>query len=377
MSKKGKDHGKPAADLDGNNPAGVSAGTESGPAADPDGAAAELAVAAVPGDAVEPSTRTDNAEPAAISPVRQPAMAAGPKDAEAKDLEAAVELMEDGEDFAKGHGDGQAGEHSCPVCDEPFKAGDQCATDIELGICHAACLEGSPTVDLNTGDPVGGPIPTYPYEAEASNDGQEAQPVLENADGAAASRPDHPDRKGDAVALDAGIPTDHDPAVHDAETGDTGSADPAGGESGEADARADEDIDLDDEVNGFDLGYFAGSCAAMARLYTAKGMAIRYDEAFSRDDATAMAEFVRANPDAPAEAAWIDLALKHKRPRTPPDRDQLFMLTVLRSSVLAALEYDKACAAAEPPPTPGGVWPGKRSFEPTSQPFAPTGFETR
>lgn len=54
----------------------------------------------------------------------------------------------------------------CPICDKPFKAGDPCATDIELGMCHAACLDGSPTVNLDTGEPVDGPIPTYPYEAD-------------------------------------------------------------------------------------------------------------------------------------------------------------------------------------------------------------------
>ncbi|KQZ81903.1 hypothetical protein ASD64_09115 [Mesorhizobium sp. Root157] len=53
--------------------------------------------------------------------------------------------------------------HLCPICLKPFKADDFCASDIDLGICHAACLEGSPTVDLETGEPVDGPIPTYRY----------------------------------------------------------------------------------------------------------------------------------------------------------------------------------------------------------------------
>ncbi|MRX32783.1 hypothetical protein [Aminobacter sp. MDW-2] len=52
----------------------------------------------------------------------------------------------------------------CPVCLVPFKAGDTCATDIELGECHAECLEGSPVVDLETGEPSDGPITTYAYE---------------------------------------------------------------------------------------------------------------------------------------------------------------------------------------------------------------------
>ncbi|MBB3591696.1 hypothetical protein FHX08_002040 [Rhizobium sp. BK529] len=44
----------------------------------------------------------------------------------------------------------------CPICAEPLKRSDICATDIEMGICHAACLEGSPVVDLETGDEVEG-----------------------------------------------------------------------------------------------------------------------------------------------------------------------------------------------------------------------------
>lgn len=55
------------------------------------------------------------------------------------------------------------GEADCPVCAEPLAADDICATDIELGICHAACLEGSPVVDLDTGEPSDGPVATYRY----------------------------------------------------------------------------------------------------------------------------------------------------------------------------------------------------------------------
>lgn len=54
-------------------------------------------------------------------------------------------------------------EHCCPVCAESFAEDDVCATDIELGICHAACLDGAPVVDLNTGEPSDGPIATYRY----------------------------------------------------------------------------------------------------------------------------------------------------------------------------------------------------------------------
>lgn len=51
----------------------------------------------------------------------------------------------------------------CPICAEPFKPDDTCASDIEMGACHAACLEGSPVVDLETGEETGGKVDTYPY----------------------------------------------------------------------------------------------------------------------------------------------------------------------------------------------------------------------
>jgi hypothetical protein len=54
--------------------------------------------------------------------------------------------------------------HCCPICAVPFQPGDICADDIELGTCHAACLEGSPVVDLETGHELsGGQMDTYPY----------------------------------------------------------------------------------------------------------------------------------------------------------------------------------------------------------------------
>jgi len=54
-------------------------------------------------------------------------------------------------------------EKICPICATPLLPDDICATDIEMGICHAACLEGSPVVDLETGAPTAGPIDTYRY----------------------------------------------------------------------------------------------------------------------------------------------------------------------------------------------------------------------
>ncbi len=62
----------------------------------------------------------------------------------------------------------------CPVCDEPFKAGDIYASDIELMTCHAACLEGAPVVDMDTGEPVEGPIDTFTFEPDG-----DANPIRE------------------------------------------------------------------------------------------------------------------------------------------------------------------------------------------------------
>ncbi|WP_097140885.1 hypothetical protein [Rhizobium subbaraonis] len=55
----------------------------------------------------------------------------------------------------------------CPICAEAFKPTDLCASDIEMGTCHAACLEGSPVVDLETGEPSDGPISTYRFDEDA------------------------------------------------------------------------------------------------------------------------------------------------------------------------------------------------------------------
>ena len=42
----------------------------------------------------------------------------------------------------------------CPVCDVIFRDDDLCAMDVNLGTCHAACLEDAPIVDINTGEPM-------------------------------------------------------------------------------------------------------------------------------------------------------------------------------------------------------------------------------
>lgn len=44
--------------------------------------------------------------------------------------------------------------YTCPVCDAAFEDDDLCAMDVDLGTCHAECLEGAPIVNLDTGDPM-------------------------------------------------------------------------------------------------------------------------------------------------------------------------------------------------------------------------------
>lgn len=72
---------------------------------------------------------------------------------------------------------------SCPICRNVFTPADICATDIELGTCHAACLEGSPTVDLDTGEPVSGPIATYRHEEITNPSRFDASAIMWSMDG--------------------------------------------------------------------------------------------------------------------------------------------------------------------------------------------------
>jgi hypothetical protein len=54
----------------------------------------------------------------------------------------------------------------CPVCDRALIAGDRCAIDVEMGTCHAECLEGAPVVDLDTGEPTDAPVFTFIYGSD-------------------------------------------------------------------------------------------------------------------------------------------------------------------------------------------------------------------
>lgn len=49
----------------------------------------------------------------------------------------------------------------CPICAKPLLEDDLCANDIDMGPCHASCLEGSAIVNLETAEPFDGPVQTY------------------------------------------------------------------------------------------------------------------------------------------------------------------------------------------------------------------------
>lgn len=51
----------------------------------------------------------------------------------------------------------------CDICGQAIKGPDLCATDIDLGPCHAACLEGAAIVDLETGAPLPEDTPVFTY----------------------------------------------------------------------------------------------------------------------------------------------------------------------------------------------------------------------
>lgn len=53
----------------------------------------------------------------------------------------------------------------CLICSKEIKDDDWCASDIELGVCHFECLDGSPVVDLDTGEEIeGGVLDKYQYK---------------------------------------------------------------------------------------------------------------------------------------------------------------------------------------------------------------------
>jgi hypothetical protein len=100
---------------------------------------------------------------------------------------------------------------------------------------------------------------------------------------------------------------------------------------------------------------------------------------FTKEEAGVMADFVRANPDAPVLAMFNHLTLTKRLARTSPNRDDEFVLTLFHAAVKAAhqLEADRAAEQAAKQPAPQGTWPGELGFKPQEPAFAPTGFSPR
>ena len=127
----------------------------------------------------------------------------------------------------------------------------------------------------------------------------------------------------------------------------------------------------------------ARGVALGARVYATKldnASAIhRMHESLTRDDAQIMADFVRANPEAPVDAMSIHLALTRRQPRGELSAVDRFALKLFHQAVTAAIAFDKEIEAinlAKLQPQPIGHYPGRQSFVPEPAPFAPTGFQT-
>lgn len=90
---------------------------------------------------------------------------------------------------------------NCPVCAKPLKRDDICASDIEMGPCHAECLEGSPVVDLESGQELpDGKLHTYPFSVISDPPPPSTQPL---------PRPTFPILNGNGVRIDYQLVADH------------------------------------------------------------------------------------------------------------------------------------------------------------------------
>jgi hypothetical protein len=122
----------------------------------------------------------------------------------------------------------------------------------------------------------------------------------------------------------------------------------------------------------------ARGVGAAARLFanTSSGGEV---DIFTKDEAAIMVDFVRANPDAPVLAMFNHLTLTKRLPRTSPNRDDEFVLTLFHAAVKAAhqLEADRAAEQAAKQPAPQGTWPGEQALKPAEPAFSPTGFSPR
>lgn len=167
-----------------------------------------------------------------------------------------------------------------------------------------------------------------------------------------------------------------------AEQVDTGKdSAPAAGAAGPAET---ETASLEEDYTAswkLDVAELARATAGGARLFANGGLAVDYEDVFSRDEAAIMTDFVRDNPDAPVTAMFIQLGLKKRYPTTEPNTADLFVLSLFHAACLAAFKFEAERsaeeAAAQAKPEPSGGWPGERALQPQKPALSPSGFSPR
>ncbi|MCZ8545060.1 hypothetical protein OOJ09_12775 [Mesorhizobium qingshengii] len=141
------------------------------------------------------------------------------------------------------------------------------------------------------------------------------------------------------------------------------------------------DSDLNDTATVLSVAELARAVAGGARVFANGGMAVDFEHVFDSEEAAIMADFVRGNPEAPAEAMFIHLGLKKRYPRTEPNTADHFVLSLFHAACRAALKFEQQVAAekaaAEFAAAPAGGWPGERALEPQKPAFSPSGFSPR
>ncbi|MDG4894634.1 hypothetical protein P9272_13735 [Mesorhizobium sp. WSM4976] len=94
-----------------------------------------------------------------------------------------------------------------------------------------------------------------------------------------------------------------------------------------------------------------------------------------------MADFVRANRDAPPAAMFTQLTMKKRYPRTIPNAADDLVLSLFHSACLAGIQFEEAQAAEAAAKafadTPAASWPGEQAMKPADAPFSATGFSPR
>jgi hypothetical protein len=131
--------------------------------------------------------------------------------------------------------------------------------------------------------------------------------------------------------------------------------------------------------NPFDLTELARSVGFAGRVYAAGGSHVDLDDAFTRSEAVIMADFVRANPDAPLMAMYKHLEIAQRLQPTTPNAEDMLVLSLFHAAVTCGLAFERAQAAeaSEPEAPRTAVWPGDRSFKVQEPAFSPTGFSPR